>query len=144
MRLLFSKQGNSVPVSEQLTSYLSELADERKIAESNQAITFNFRDTTYSAEAGGYHPVEIRIERQGGTWQFNYLTDFSYAGFPYPELVKEVDFDIANQVAFVQFIGEVSISDPDILDFYRIWESNFMTYLSTGCFDVIQITTDVE
>jgi len=142
MKLLFSKQGSSVPVSKQLTSYLSELTDERKITESNQAITFNFRDTTYSAEAGGYHPVEIRIEKQGDVWVFSYLTDFAYVGSPYPELVKEVDFDITYGVAFVQFMGEVPISDPEILDFYRIWESNFMTYLSTGSFDEIQITPD--
>ena len=131
-----------MPISNSLRSHLTKLIDERTVNASVEALTLNFRDTTYSAEAGGYHPVEIRIEKEGEYWQFSYLTDFAYVGFPYPELAKEIDFDITNQVAFVQFIGEVPISRPDILDFYRIWESNFMTYLSTDCFNEIQITAD--
>ena len=30
-------------------------------------VTINFRDPTYSAENGGFHPVEIRLERQNIT-----------------------------------------------------------------------------
>lgn len=144
MKLLFSKTDNSVPVSKSLKDYLTKLVDERKVLESNPDITFNFRDTTYTPEDVGYHPVEIRIERKGMYWQFSYLTDFAYVGTHYPELAKEVDFDVANQVAFVQFIGEVPISNPEILEFYKIWESNFIAYLSTGCFDEINLSVDFE
>lgn len=142
MKLLFSKQGTSVPVSNSLRSYLAKLTDERKVNASAEALTFNFRDLTYSPEAGGYHPVEIRIEREGDTWEFSYLTDFAYVGFPYPELAKEIDFDLKLGIAFVQFIGDVLITRRDITDLYRDWESNFMAYLSMNCFDEIQITTD--
>jgi len=30
------------------------------------ALTLNFRDPDYSPEAGGYRPVEIRLEKQTG------------------------------------------------------------------------------
>jgi hypothetical protein len=40
-------------------------------------ITVNFRDPTYSAEFGGYHPVEIRISAKG---EIEYITDFAYVG----------------------------------------------------------------
>jgi hypothetical protein len=63
---------------------------------SNNALTLNFRNTDYTATTGGYHPVEIRLEKIGSTpkpdhWQLVYITDFSYQGGPQPELVTEID-----------------------------------------------------
>lgn len=34
-----------------------------KASDSVTAITLNFRDTSYSAEAGGFHPVEIAMQK---------------------------------------------------------------------------------
>ena len=60
--------------------------------EKQQTWIVNFRDPTYSAEEGGYHPVEVMVSSPG---QIHYITDFSYAGVgPYAELVKELDFEL--------------------------------------------------
>jgi len=32
------------------------------------ALTLNFKDPSYSPEHGGYHPVEIRLERRKEYW----------------------------------------------------------------------------
>jgi len=36
----------------------------------------NFRSAKYSAGNGGFHAVEIWLEKQPDTWQFNYMTKF--------------------------------------------------------------------
>ena len=53
-------------------------------------VTLNFRDSSYSPERGGFHPVEIMIEKG----EVLYVTDFCYFG-PFDELVKDLDWDFA-------------------------------------------------
>jgi hypothetical protein len=87
MKLNFKKpQGLTLPVKlfKLLNTEIAKYTDD---ITSYNALTFNFRDTDYSACAGGYHPVEIRIERIGSNhkpdyWQLVYITDFSYQGAP--------------------------------------------------------------
>lgn len=45
----------------------------------SNGVTINFRDPSYSADAGGFHPVEIRLEYALATsmWQVCYITDFA-------------------------------------------------------------------
>lgn len=47
-------------------------------------LTINFRDPEYSPETGGWHPVEIRLIPAGEDWLLDYVTDFHYAGHPWP------------------------------------------------------------
>jgi hypothetical protein len=91
MKLNFTKdQGITVPL--QLHSILNFELAKVEIPDPNLcALTFNFRDPNYTADKGGYHPVELRLEKHNELWQFIYITDFSYQGGPYPELVKEID-----------------------------------------------------
>ena len=37
-------------------------------------LTLNFRDKDYSAAAGGFHPVEVRLEKRGISWELVYIT----------------------------------------------------------------------
>jgi hypothetical protein len=62
----------------------TELSDTATPANTPNAITLNFRDPSYSAETGGYHPVEIRLENKSELWQIAYITDFSFQGSPFP------------------------------------------------------------
>jgi hypothetical protein len=99
-----------------------------------QSITLNFRDPSYSPEAGGFHPVEIMIQPNG---QIAYITDFSYVGSgPYAELVKELDFDFSLGL-FVQ-LGVHSPLDTGAA-LFQIWQSNFLCYHSLEIYE-IQIT----
>ena len=69
-----------LPVSQKLITYIEQLITDH---DNCQAITLNFRDPTYSADAGGFHPVEIRLEKDHGQWHFSYITDFCYVGSGY-------------------------------------------------------------
>ncbi|TVP09305.1 MULTISPECIES: DUF2787 family protein [Shewanella] len=96
------------------------------------AVTLNFRDESYSAEAGGYRPVEIRLEWHSEQWQINYITEFCYVGTGhFAELAKAIDFDFGSGIFQTNF-GVFAIEIAQ--DMYTIWEPNFMSYYEMGVF----------
>ncbi|MDS1867378.1 DUF2787 domain-containing protein [Vibrio parahaemolyticus] len=104
-------------------------------------VTLNFRDSTYSAEAGGFHPVEISLQRTRlGKWKILYITDFAYFGSAYPELERNVDFDIASGQAYFSGMGWQDINSYGVRGFYLLWESNFLSYLDMEAYDDIKTT----
>ena len=139
MTIQINTEGLSVPVSKSLVELLTKSLEQNNAivggvvgasctddAVDINAITFNFRSPDYSAEYGGYYPVEISIERQGDTWQFCYITDFAYVGSGYfTELAKNTDFDFTHD-EFQSVLGITQLSD--VADFYVIWEANFLEY----------------
>ena len=139
MTIQINIEGLSVPVSKSFIELLtSSLMKNNAITdgvdESNQSdvtvnvnsITFNFRSPDYSAEHGGYYPVEISIERRDNTWQLSYITDFAYVGSGYfTELAKNTDFDFTHD-EFQSVFGVTRLSDA--AEFYLIWEANFLEY----------------
>lgn len=102
-------------------------------------VTLNFRDSTYSAEAGGFHPVEISLQRtQHGKWKILYITDFAYVGNVYPELERNVDFDVASGQAYFSGMGWQDINSYGVRDFYLLWEGDFLSYLDMKVYDDIK------
>ena len=87
------------------------------------ALTLNFRSPDYSADTGGYRPVEIRLEKRTGSWGLLYVTEFCYVT---DELTKSLDFDFAAGVFYDPWCGERPLATT--MDLYRIWERNFLTY----------------
>lgn len=133
MTIQINIEGLSVPVSKSLVNLLTSsliknntIIDGADVTANVNAITFNFRSPDYSAEHGGYYPVEINIERQGDTWQLCYITDFTYVGSGYfTELAKNTDFDFTHD-EFQSVFGVTRLSDA--AEFYAIWEANFLEY----------------
>ena len=136
MTIQINIEGLSVPVSKSLVELLTSSliknssiidgADSTNVTDNVNSITFNFRSPDYSAEHGGYYPVEISIERQGDTWQLCYITDFAYVGSGYfTELAKNTDFDFTHD-EFQSVFGVTRLSDA--AEFYLIWEANFLEY----------------
>ncbi|MCD9475486.1 DUF2787 domain-containing protein [Photobacterium phosphoreum] len=143
MHLTFNVERLLLPVTSNLQQKLQHIATQHNLpTTSTSALTFNFRDTGYSAESGGWHPVEIRIEQENGQWHFSYITDFSYVGHPYPELAKEVDFDFDNNRASVLYSWEELITDSRVIEFYQMWEHNFVAYVEMEAFDEIKVTAE--
>ncbi|MFT5675227.1 MAG: hypothetical protein ACI808_001157 [Paraglaciecola sp.] len=143
MHLTFHVDRLRLPVSVMLHQVLSELALQKgNVTPLTNALTFNFRHTPYNAEDGGWHPVEIRIQQTAGVWRFCYITDFSYQGSSDAELAKEVDFDFEHGVASILFCKPSPICDSDVMDFYYLWESNFLSYFSMEVFDEIEVTAE--
>lgn len=137
---------SSLPISHQLHALLSstlatKLANDDQLA-TCPSLVFNFRDQSYSAESGGFHPVEIAISRTTEKcWDVEYITDFAYVGNVYPELERCLDFDFQSQSFYAQYCGYSPIKDnPSAIELYQLWESNFLSYTDMGAYDDISIT----
>ncbi|MFN1533569.1 DUF2787 family protein [Vibrio jasicida] len=131
----------TLSISEQLHNLLTEYIN-TLTSGSHRVITLNFRDTTYSPESGGFHPVEIGLQKtKTEQWSILYITDFAYAGSLFPELERSVDFDITNNQVFFTYMGWQSIDAYGVNDFYQIWESNFLSYIEMNAFDEIKLSS---
>lgn len=134
MKLTF-EQSQCFSVPEILLSILNtEVAKLIDPQPESTGITFNFRDPRYSAERGGYHPVEIRVTKHKDLWQFVYITDFCFQGFPYPELVKDIDVCFHTKQVYTQ-LG-IGMSKKETDEFLSMFLSNFIGYVEMGVFTV--------
>ncbi|MEZ8857693.1 DUF2787 domain-containing protein [Vibrio atlanticus] len=130
-----------LPVSDEFKQLLQQELDKHSAFENVKAITFNYRSSDYSPDNGGYHPVEIRLEKKGGKWHFAYLTDFAYVG-PYLELEKELDFDVTHGVLLMSFVGEIPLTHPEAQSLFVTYQGNVINYVKMEVFDDIQLTLD--
>ncbi|MBS4052441.1 MAG: DUF2787 family protein [Methylomonas sp.] len=122
--------GYPLPVSDQLVAIIQQHFDSR-ICDASAGFILNFRDPDYSAESGGYHPVEIAVDEEG---RILYITDFAYYGSgPYAELDKEIDFDFGYKV-FQQMGREFPIARG--AELFELWQANFCEYVSRQVFNV--------
>ncbi|EGQ7810729.1 DUF2787 domain-containing protein [Vibrio parahaemolyticus] len=138
--------GKAFPVSDLLTTRLVEtLANQITLNEtladalvSCRTIVFNFRDKSYSAEQGGFHPVEIcLVKHSSGDWHYQYVTDFAYMGNYYPELEKALDFDFESHGAYSCGIPERT--EQGAHELYQLWERNFLAYVEMDVYDDIRV-----
>jgi hypothetical protein len=104
-----------------------------------KAVTLNFRDPDYSPEAGGFHPVEVRLEKQATSWQLIYITNFSYQGRHTPELIKEIDVCFSIKQVYHFLAGWLNAREGTEL--LALFISNFVEYYNTGCYQVT-VTTE--
>ncbi|MCQ9053261.1 DUF2787 family protein [Vibrio diabolicus] len=142
LTLKFAVERFALPISVDLQDALNRICNESgNVTASTNAVTVNVRSSDYCPENGGYRPVEMRLSRLNDQWVFDYITDFSYCGLM-PELEKEIDFDFGNGVAYIRYMGEVPITESSVAEFYSMWESNFLSYLSMDCFDEIKVMAE--
>ena len=135
MTIRIKHEGLAVPMSPMFTLYIAGLITPH---ENENAVTINFQDPNYSADDGGYHPVEIRLENEGDYWRFNYITDFTYVGSGYmAELAKELDWDLDAGV-FQNLFGIYPIEQA--IEMFQIWETNFVYYAMVSEVFKIEIT----
>ena len=99
--------------------------------DTSSGVILNFRDAHYSAETGGYHPMELSIDLEGN---LQYLTDFGYAGLPpYAELEKELDWDFTRN-RFSQFGRDFDLECGRSL--LGLYTRNFAAYYDSGVYRV--------
>ncbi|WP_427500908.1 DUF2787 family protein [Methylomonas sp. MED-D] len=122
--------GYLLPITNNLVDIIQHEIDQSSV-DTMAGFTINFRDPDYSAESGGYHPVEIAVDEQG---RILYITDFAYYGSgPYAELDKEIDFDFGYKV-FQHMGREFPIERGASL--FELWQSNFCDYVERQVFEV--------
>ncbi|MCF7500812.1 DUF2787 domain-containing protein [Pseudoalteromonas sp. L1] len=134
MKLNFNKvQGLPVPI--ELFEIINQSLTGTPLPKGDfNSVTLNFRDPNYSSDNGGYHPVEIRLEKQNELWQLVYITDFSYQGGTFPELVKEIDVCFISKQVFNVFIGW--LQNRNAKELLTLFISNFIAYYANDCYQV--------
>lgn len=133
----------SLPVSKQIHQLLSEhcqmVLTLDNLETTSQRLTLCFRDKSYSAKSGGFHPVEIGLNiTNEANVTIIYITDFAYVGNHYPELKRHIDFDFSHQLYFTVESGWQRIQSSEVDDLYRIWEQNFISHILAGDYDEIK------
>jgi hypothetical protein len=135
IEMLIHQSNINLPISpafiNAIYSELSHLAE----YSATQSVILNFRDDDYSSENGGFHPVEIRLIKRNEKWCFDYLTDFSYMGSPYPELEKEFDISWSQGYIWYYMMGDMAIEDGGAL--FELWQRNFIRYWKAKVYTVI-------
>ena len=136
MKLNINTEGSPFKISSRLITVLEKsLKDNLHDLEKTEQLVFVFKDEDYSAENGGFHPVEIRLVKEGSDWIFDYITDFCFVGNGYDaDLVKEIDFDFTNGYGFHLYSGECELKK--LSELYKIWEGNFISYVAMDVFTV--------
>ena len=134
---------NALTTSAKLFTELARVVTESTASDNDSQIIINYRDSSYSTEAGGYHPVEIALqrERNSNRWYLLYITDFCYYGSPYAELVKELDFDFSLEQFSSCHLHPQSIYQSSVKEIYQLWESNFLHYLGFGAYDQVKMSS---
>ena len=123
-------EGFALPIEKALVRILEKELSKVDCKDS-QSIILNFRDLTYSATTGGYHPVEFMLNQQG---IIQYITDFAYVGSgEMAELAKELDFDFSN--GLLEQMGH-SYPIENAWELFPVWQQNFCAYYSSNVFNV--------
>lgn len=138
MTIYIKRESLALPVSPHFALYIADLLAPYK---NENVVTINFRDPNYSADGGGYHPVEIRLENDGDGWRFCYITDFCYVRSGYmAELAKDLDFDFQAGI-FQNLFGTFPIEQA--AEMYQLWEQNFIYYATVSKVFEITVSADV-
>lgn len=87
------------------------------------AITLYFRDPDYSPELGGFHPVEVRLEKQLNHWRLVYVTDFAFHGY---ELIKDIDICFNSKQVYSSIGGW--INHDEAKELIELFSDNFTSY----------------
>lgn len=142
MKLKVNLEGMPVPVSQKLIDIFNDqLVNVELSSHPLRGIVVCFKDSTYSVETGGYHPVEIAISSDAeGGWQCEYITDFANSGGPFPELVKNINFDFLDDSMTTVMGIQLPLKHRDSRDFYQLWEANFISYYEMGSYDKVEVT----
>lgn len=100
----------------------------------------HFSNKHYTAEHGGYHPVEIALAKGvNNLYSILCITDFSFNGYPYPILERDIEFDFTHATVFTRNSGLKSINAPNTDKLYTLWESKFIANLTKGAYCQIEL-----
>ncbi len=125
--MVFKQSGMNLPMSQAFIAILKSVISLSSQNEVNyHGVILNFRDPQYTAENGGFHPVEICLIRCNDGWYFDYLTDFSFIGTVWPELEKEMDISWSQGYVWHYLMGDLEYEEGGAL--FELWQRNFIQY----------------
>ena len=130
MPITVNPQTRITMLDSDFVSVVSDLLKDTSL-ETSEVVALNFRDPTYSAENGGYHPVEIHVDSKGEVLS---ITDFAFFGCPpMVELGIELDWSFEMD-SFRQFDSMYDLEcGRGLLGLYT---KNFVSYFKSDVYQV--------
>jgi len=129
--MIIQQAGYPLTVSDQLILILNKEIELHSEVDMSLGCVINFRDPDFSAERGGYHPVEISLNKLG---HVQTITNFAYvSNGHHAELAKELDFDLANGL-FQHRGRDFPISE--CAELFETWQGNFCAYYLFKAFNI--------
>ncbi|WP_299141411.1 DUF2787 family protein [uncultured Vibrio sp.] len=137
--LISSFNKAALPISQALLGILnSALSKHPELIEGHYIL--HFSNKHYCAEQGGYHPIEVTLTKDGhNVYSILCITDFSFNGYPYPTLERDIEFDFIHSAVFTRYSGIKSMSSPNIVKLYALWESTFIANFREGAYNLIEL-----
>jgi hypothetical protein len=96
-------------------------------------VTFNYRDSSYHRELGGYNPVVLSQPED----TFN-GTEFNSYGDSYSGRARALDFDFSSATSFVP-CSQPSLIIARIKAIFNLWLYDFLNHLKYGVFYPIRL-----
>lgn len=129
----------ALPISLTLLDTLNNILNKHTgLVEGHHII--NFSNKHYSAEHGGYHPVEIALKKDiNNKYTILGITDFSFNGYPYPTLERDIEFNFTHSTVFTRYSGLKSMTAPNTDNLYTLWESKFIANLAKGVYNQVEL-----
>ena len=129
----------ALPISLALLDTLNNVLNKHTgLVESHH--TIHFSNKHYSAEHGGYHPVEIALKKDiNNKYTILCITDLSFNGYPYPTLEQDIEFDFTHATVFTRYYGLKSMTPPNTDKLYTLWESRFIVNFAKGVYNQIEL-----
>ena len=119
-----------LPVSHRFITVLDK-ETQHCSSQANSGLILHFKDPNYTAQKGGFLPVEIALNQYH---RLLYVTEFAYVGKPpFIELAKNLDFDFDYGV-FQQFGRDYPIEQGKTI--FALWQRNFIAYYRMEIYDV--------
>ncbi len=129
----------ALPISQALLDTLNNVLNKHTgLVEGHHII--HFSNKHYTAEHGGYQPVEIALAKDiHNLYSILCITDFSFNGYPYPTLERDIEFDFTHATVFTRYSGLKSMTAPNIDKLYTLWESKFIVNFAKGVYNQIEL-----
>ncbi|MEZ8582286.1 DUF2787 family protein [Vibrio splendidus] len=129
----------ALPISQALLDTLNNVLNKYAALADGRHI-IHFSNKHYSAEHGGYHPVEIALKKDiNNKYTILGITNFSFNGYPYPTLERDFGFDFTHATVFTRHSGLKSMNALNTDKLYTLWESKFIANLTKGVYNPIEL-----
>lgn len=103
-------------------------------------LSVNFRNTSYYSRREGFHPVEMRFERDDDyrhIWKLVFIASFSYPDENSPNVAPELYFNFKRSWFYQPDIKGCELARPQVIDLFDSWALAFFRQLRNQHFDDI-------
>jgi len=140
MKRELAVHGDALALPLNLHRHLEAVLDSFSLRSDINRLSLNFRDSSYYHRREGFHPVEMRFERDDKhrhIWKLVFIASFSYLDEHSPNVEPELYFNFKRAWFYQPDIQGCELARPQVIDLFRTWALAFCRQLRNQHFDDI-------